>query len=311
VIPNLFTISPKQLKNYLPMKNLLGILLLSALAFSCQTKKEENPETAPKDSTAAFEAERSAFYANLKAPAEVAAQLEATAADFNPSLMHDPKMAASYEGDKLKAAGNLGIYLSDLNYSVAYKKSANTKELFAAAAKLSKSVGIDQGVLDFLMKRYDENLEKNDSAKAIVYQLLDKTTSGLQGPESEKLVGIAMSAYQIENLHLALGLIETYPKDMLPSDARTQILVPVYKLVLSQQQNIENILGFLKSIKETENPNYAYHVNALEELIGVYKKLNVEDKIANNNGLEIMNDATVHELHEKVKAIRDKVTSLL
>lgn len=294
------------------MKNLLGILLLSALAFSCQTKKEDVPETAPVDTTnTAFEAERSAFYANLQAPAEVAAQLEATAADFNPKLMHDPKMAESYEGDKIKAAANMGIYLSDLNYSVAYKKSANTKDLFGAAARLSKSVGIDQGILDFLMKRYNENLEKNDSAKAIVYQLLDKTTSGLQGPESEKLVGVAMSAYQIENLHLALGLIENYPKDMLPSDARTQILVPVYKLVLDQQQNLENILGFLKSTKETENPNYAYYVNALEELIGVYKKLDVKDRIANNKGIEIMNDATVQELNAKVNAIRDKVTSVI
>lgn len=293
------------------MKNLLGILFLSVLALSCQTQKETTTETAPADTTVSFETERNAFLANMKAPAEVAAQLQATAADFNATLLHDPKSAEKYEGDNLKAAANLGIYLSDLNYSVAYKKTENTKDLFAAAARLSKAIGIEQTILDFLMKRYEANLSQNDSAKAIVYQLLDNATTGLQGPDREKLAGVAMAAYQIENLHLALGIIETYPKDMLPADARTQILIPVYKLVLGQQQNIETILGFLKSTNETSNPNFAYHVNALEELIGVYKNLKVEEKIANNQGLEIMNDATVKALHEKVAAIRDKVTSVL
>lgn len=290
------------------MKNLLAILLLASFIFSCQKSKEGTTEATPATET--FEKERTAFFSNLKAPAEAAAQLQATAADFNASLLSDPKNYTSYATDEVKAAANLGIYLADLNYSVAFKQSANTKDLFTAAHGLSKAIGVEQGVLDFMMKRYSDNLAQNDSVKAVVDQLFAKSTAGLQGTEREKLIGIAMSAYQIENLHLALGTIETYPKDMLPTDVRIQILIPVFRMVLEQRQNVETINGFLKSIADLNSPNYNYYSVAFAELIAVYEKLNVEEKIANNQGAELMNDAVVKELHEKVKAIRNQVISL-
>lgn len=295
------------MQTHKPMKNLALVLLLTTVFFSCQ-KSKETTETAPATET--FEKERSAFFGNLMAPGEAAAQLQATAADFNASLMNDPKNYTSYAADEVKAAANLGIYLADLNYSVAFKQSANTQELFTAAHGLSKAIGIEQGVLDFLQKRYSDNLAQNDSAKAVITELFTKSTTGLQGTEREKLVGIAMSAFQIENLHLALGTIETYPKDILPTDVRIQVLIPVFRMVLEQRQNVETINGFLKSIADLNSPNYNYYSVAFGELIAVYEKLNVDDKIANNQGAELMNDAVVNELHEKVKAIRNQVISL-
>jgi len=293
------------------MKNLLSLLLLATLVFSCQPKKENTEEA---QVTPSFEAVRNAFFSNLTAPAEVAAQLQATAAEFNAGLMCDPKMASSYSSDQVKAAANLGVYLADLNYSVAYGQSASTKELFTAANELSKSIGLEQGTLEFLMKRYNDNISQNDSVKAVVDELFKKSTSDLQGTDREKLVGIAMSAYQIENLHLALGVLESYPKDMLPTDARTQILIPVFRMVLGQRQNVENIYAFLKTVGDPSNPeanpNYAYYTTAFEELIAVYAKLNVDEKIANNQGLELMKDEVVQELSTKVNAIRKKVVSL-
>jgi hypothetical protein len=295
------------------MKNLLLLLFVSTLILSCQKKQEAQEETTTEVSPS-FEAERSAFFNNLMKPTEVAASLQATAADFNPALMNDPKNYGMYANDPVKAAANLGVYLADLNYSIAYKETANTKELFGAAHELSKAIGGEQAVLEYLTKRYSENLDKNDSAKAVMSEFFDKSVTSLQGTDREKLAGITMSAYQIENLHLLLGVIETYPKDMLPTDARTQILVPVFRAVLDQKENVEAIYAFLKSVSDPtqpdQNPNYPYYATAFEELIAVYNKLDVEDKIANNQGVELMNDAVVKELSEKVNAIRNKIVSV-
>ncbi|MEK6782440.1 MAG: hypothetical protein AABY93_12090 [Bacteroidota bacterium] len=289
------------------MKNLLSLILLTTLLFSCQKSKENAEDT---QAVSSFEAERTAFFNNLKTPADAAANLQATGADFNAALMSNPGNFAAFANNPEKAAANLGLFLSDLNYSVAYGQGSKTQGLFSAAYELSKSIGLEQGMLDFLMKRYSENLAQNDSVKTVVNTLFDKSTAGLQGTERERLIGIAMAAYQIENLHLALGIIESYPKDMLPTDTRTQILVPVYRMVLDQKGNVENIYGFLKSISDPEkNPNYPYYSNAFEELIGVYNRLNIEEKIANNQALELMSDAVAKELNEKVDAIRNKIAS--
>ena len=216
--------------------------------------------------------------------------------------MHDPKKYAQYSSNDVKAAANMGIYLSDLNYSVAYKQSANTKEYFTAAHELSKAIGMEQGALDFLSQRYNNNIAQNDSVKSVMKDLLAKSTQSLQGTEREKLAGAAMAAYQIENLHLALGVIDAYPDDMLPSDARTVILIPIYKMVLGQKENIQTIYDFLKSYSNPENPNYQYYSSAFEELIAVYNRLNVDERIAKNQGTELMNDAVMKELTQKVDA---------
>ncbi|HEU5291393.1 MAG TPA: hypothetical protein VFU05_12165 [Cyclobacteriaceae bacterium] len=289
------------------MKKLLSLLVLTTLVLSCQ----KNKETA-QDSQA-FDQQRDSFFANMLTPGEAAAALQATAAEFNPNLMNDPKLSSGYSTSDVKAAANLGVYLADLNYSVAYKQSANTKELFTASQELSQAIGIQQSILTFLSKRYNDNIAQNDSVQAVINELFKKSTADLKGTDREKLVGIAMAGYQIENLHLAVGIIEAYPKDMLPDDARLQILIPVFRLVLSQQKNVENIYAFLKTIADPlnpeANPNHAYYSTAFEELIAVYKKLNVEEKIANNQGVELMKDEVVQELSAKINAIRNKIVS--
>jgi hypothetical protein len=291
------------------MKKILFVLLLGSLTLSCQKSKENSENQATTTDSTTFTNERNTFFSNLLAPSEAAAQLQATGAEFNASLMHDPKKYTQYSSNDVKAAANMGIYLSDLNYSVAYKQTANTKEYFTAAHELSKSIGMEQGTLDFLAQRYNDNIAHNDSVKSVMKDLLTKSTQGLQGTDREKLAGIAMAAYQIENLHLALGVIDAYPDDLLPSDARTTILVPIYKMVLGQKANIQTIYDFLKSYSSTESPNYQYYSTAFEELIAVYNRLNVDERIAKNQGIELMNDAIMKELTQKVDAIRNKVTS--
>jgi hypothetical protein len=288
------------------MKQLLFILLLSSLTFSCK-KSEETTDT-----TDAFAAERDNFFNNLTEPAQAAAQIQATAADFNASLMSNPANYTSYTGNTTKAAANLGIYLADLNYSVAFSQPESTKEHFKAAHELSKAIGIEANVLDFLNTRYAENIAKNDSVKNVITALMKKSTQDLQGSDREALAGIAMSAFQVENLHLALGTILSYPKDILPDDARTIILVPLFKMVLNQRDNVVMIGDFLKTLNDPSNPNpnYTYQVNAFNDLIGIYDRLNVDEKIANNQGLELMNDAVVLELNDKVNSIRNKVLSV-
>src|SRR5688572_32990758 len=128
------------------MKKIVFVFLLAALTFSCQKSKENST---PEESKA-FEAERSAFFNNLFAPAEGAARIQATGAEFNAALMNDPKNFSMYAGNEVKAAANMGIYLSDLNYCVAYTQTPLTKEYFSAAHELSKAIGIEQTVLEFL-----------------------------------------------------------------------------------------------------------------------------------------------------------------
>ena len=289
------------------MKYRLILLLLCASSFSCQNSKNNNG-TAKET---AFAAQRDNFFNNLTEPAQVAAQIQGTAAEFDAALMSNPGSYSYYLGNPTKAAANLGIYLSDLNYSIAFSQPETTKEHFTASHELSKAIGIETGVLDFLSTRYAENIAKNDSVKKVVADLMMESTQDLQGTEREAFAGIAMSAYQIENLHLTLGTILSYPRDILPEDARMVILVPLFKMVLGQRNNVVVIYEFLKTLNDPNNPNgnYSFYMSAFDELIAIYDRLDVEEKIASNQGAELMSDFVILELYDKVKAIRIKILS--
>lgn len=281
---------------------LLGLFLLA----SCQPKQSENDQAISESA----QAEREIFFANLRRPTEVAAGLQATAADFNEHILSDPSKFSQYMVSDAKAAANLGIYLSDMNYCIAYKKSDFTKKYFEAARELAKVMGVEKNVLEFIGKRYQDNINQNDSVKAAFDELFEKANSSLKGTEKERLIGISMAAYQIENLHLTLGIINSYPKDMLPEDARMTILVPLFKLVFAQGDRLKNIYGFLRIAGNPENPDYQYYANAFEELISTYDKLNVKETISNNEGIALLNDQVVADLLTKVDQIRNKATEV-
>ena len=292
------------------MKNIGWLFLPAVLLLSACQKGKEKP--AAQQASPAFDAQRNAFFGNLKNPSETAIHLQAIVPEFNPDLINSPKQFTLYTYNPVKASANLGIYLSDLNYSIAYQQDLFTTELFSASYELSKVVGVERNILDFLKNRYNENLSRKDSVKAVVETLFDKSTAGLKGTERERFVGIAMVAYQIENLHLALGLIESTAENTHPDDAHAKALVAIYGMVAAQKINLEITYRFLQSITDLtdpdKNPNYPYYTSALKSLIEVYRRLDMEGKLAGHQNITLMSE-DIKELIINVDAVRNKIIS--
>jgi hypothetical protein len=285
------------------LPRLITILLLFAAGCGTQEKKS--------GSTDATETAHEAFFNNLRPPAETAATLKATYAPFDSTLLNDPRVWTSYSTNEVKAAANLGIYLSDLNYSVAYDQKKTTRAIFPAAQQLSRVAGIEKTTLDFLTKRYNDNINQNDTAMAVIGSLYLKATRDLKGTKREKMAGIATSAYLIENLHIVLGMITSAMQNRPTADAQ---IIPLFQMVQDQKAHVSIIYNFLKSATDVSepdnNPNYPFYTQAFQELIEVYGRLQLDTMIANKQVEELLNDNTVIELAEKVDAIRNKIVSV-
>lgn len=294
-----------QILNSITMRYVkLLVLLLSIGVISCQKK-----QAATESPAADLSVVKDAIFSKMMTPGEAAAKLKSIGADFNPSLLNDASKFSNYTTAENKTAINLGIYLSDLNYSVAYQQKETTKAYFNSCLELARTLGAKKEMLDFITDRYAKNIEQNDSLKSYLSKLDDGAVSFLKDTDRERLAGFVISAYHIENLHIALGIIETYPKDILPEDSRTVILVPAFQLVLSQKENIVSIYNYLKATAREDNPDYMDYKTAFEDLIMSYDKLNLEDRIKNNQVHELLTDAVIKELSEKVNKIRDKAVS--
>jgi len=280
----------------------LSVVLLLATTISCQKKAATTEESPAADVSVV----KDAIFAKMMTPGEAAAKLKSIGADFNAGLLNDASKFSNYTTSENSTAANLGIYLSDLNYCVAYQQRDIAKNYFKASLELAKTLGAKKEMLDFIGSRYEKNIEQNDSLKSYLEKLDEGAVSFLRDTDRERMAGVTLSAYYIENLHIALGIIETYPKDILPADARTVILVPAFQLVLSQKENVKTIYNYLKATANEDNPNYFYYKTALEDLIATYEKLDLDQKLKDNQVHELLSDSVIKELSEKVNKIRDK-----
>lgn len=260
--------------NHYPLNKLKGSLFLSTLFLlslvACTSKQEKT--TAPISES--FEAERTAFFSGLHTPEEVSANLLPGLSGFNKDLLHRTQDFHRYASNDVKAAANLGIYLADLNYCILFKESTLGKTYLEASIELSKLILLEKKTLEFLIQRYENNLAQNDSLHTVVQQLFANATHGLQGTIKERLAGIAMAAYQLENLHLALATLETFPGTLNEEQQKSKDLL--VQFVRGQQTRMEIIYNFIKAnsdpLDPENNPNYPFYDNALREVLYVYQQ---------------------------------------
>jgi len=284
------------------------VIVVSLFAISCGGKQEKSSTLESRN----FAAERETFFSGLHhSPDEISASLIPGLVGFDPTLLNEAASFFHYIGNDVKAASNLGIYLSDLNYCVLYKQSTHTRKYFDAVLELSKTIGIEKTTLDFLATRYADNIERNDSVKLVIDQLFEKSTAGLQGTNRERLAGIAMAAYQIENLHLVLSELESLPENLTEEQAQSQKLLLQY--VLKQKGKFEITHNFLKTFSDpldpNKNPNYPFFDNALRELIGAYTQLIQSNQEGQDKILHMKNNPALRDLKEKTNNLRAKIIS--
>jgi len=287
------------------------LLLILAMATTCQQKPQQQEEEQSPAITEEGKADFKRIMPNFPSAAEYAGIIQSTGAEFTPRILTDPDLAGQYAENKEKAAAMLGMYMYDLGYCAAYQKSSYTDEYFMAAQTLAKSLGGEKGFLEMLMNRYHENINANDSVKAYFKEAYQHAVQEFGESENEReyLRTIFLAGFYIEGLHNTLQVINTYPKDELPSEQAKVLLMPIIRSVLKQEDNIYNLSKMLDE-KVFELDNDMEYQNAFAKLNDTYQKLNVDQLISENRLEEIINNDVLQQLISEVESIRNKIISI-
>lgn len=292
------------------LKRTYFILLAGLLVFSCQNKNAKE-EASVENAVEEIQSDRATVLPQMKSPAEFAALLQSTGAEFNPLFLSDPNKASGYLATPEKAVVMLGAYMFDLGYSIAFKERDYVDKYYTASHMLATELGAEKTFLALLMNRYKENIEANDSLKLYFEETYKHATENVR--EGDVASGyyrtLFLAGFYVEGLFALLEMIEDYPKDMLPDDARMTILMPVIKTVLNQEPNIRNIYGMLKeNVLSDDNRDQEIYM-AFTDLIATYDNLNIQSKIDSNQGGDLLSDETFLDLIRKVDVIRAKMVN--
>src|SRR5690606_6748455 len=103
-----------------------------------------------------------------------------------------------------------------------------------------------------------------------------------------KLAALVTTGSFIEGLYISTGVIESYPRDILPEDSRNIVLTPLMRVVLQQKVAVSELVKMLSPL---ENEDAVKPILAdLKELEQTYQGLNIEEQIRNNRADLVLSD---------------------
>jgi hypothetical protein len=239
---------------------------------------------------------------NIPSPSEIPYLLQRTGAEFNQSLLNDRKKADSYGSRTDKAALNLGVYTTDIGYLSSYDKTQEAIEYLNASKKLADNLGVIGTFDTEVLKSFENNIANKDSLASILDRAVKSTDKYLKDDSKSRLAALLLTGSFIEGLYISTALIKTYPKDILPDDARNLILTPLIQVILNQEKSVDEMVKMLGSIDQAE-PIASLNADILS-LQASYRALNIEEQIANNRSDLVLTDKHLTEITTIIEKMR-------
>ena len=197
---------------------------------------------------------------------------------------------------------NLGVYAADIGYLSSYDKSQEAIDYLNSCKTLADNLGVIGSFDVEILKRFEASISNKDSLSYLLDQAIKKTEMFLKDDSRNKLSSLVIAGSFIEGLHISTGLINSYPKNLLPDDNRIQVLTPLMRVVLQQKVSVGELLKMLQTVEQTE-PVVAI-VTDLAALDKAYAALNIEEQIKNNRGDLVLSDKNLQEISVIVERLR-------
>jgi len=287
-----------------------ALILLSVLTFglwSCgSSTKEGNNSDEFKQAEESLQEQIEDVVYNIPSPSEIPYLLEATGAEYNQSLINSKQKADQYGTINDKAALNLGVYASDIGYLSSYGKTQEAIDYLNACKKLADNLGVIGSFDVTILQQFESNIGNKDSLASIINRSIQKTDSYLKDDSRNKLAALMLTGSFVEGLYISTGLIKSYPKNILPDDARNLILTPLMRVILEQEKSVDELLKMLNTIDQAEPIGSI--VADLTALKASYRALNIEEQIKNNRADLVLTDKNLEQITLTVQKLRNSIT---
>ena len=285
----------------------LLIALSAGILISCG-----GGQTSSGDEAADFDAAKESLKENIEgviinipSPAELPYLLQATGADFNMSLINTKESADKYMSTFDKAAMNLGVYAADIGYLSSYEQTQEALDYLQVAKQLADHLGVVDAVDQVVLERFETNIDEKDSLYKIINGAIENVDQYLKTEARNRVAALVTTGSFIEGLYVSTELVRTYPKDLLPEDARNLILTPVIKIILDQEKSVGELMKLINTLPEDE---LATNIKAdLVKLQENYDALQIDDQIKNNRADLMLSDETLTEITATVSKMRSDI----
>ncbi|HEY5824809.1 MAG TPA: hypothetical protein VIT44_10610, partial [Cyclobacteriaceae bacterium] len=220
-------------------------------------------------------------------------------------LINDRKKVDSYAARNDKAALNLGVYAADIGYLTSYDKTQEAIDYLNATKILADNLGVIGSFDVDILKKFEANIANKDSLASLLNETVQKTDRYLKDDNRNKLASLMVTGSFVEGLYVSTGLIKSYPKNILPDDARNLVLTPLMRVVLQQEKSVSELLSMLSTLEQTDPVTTL--VADLTALDASYRALNIDEQIKNNRADLVLSDKNLVDITNIVEKMRKSI----
>ena len=278
------------------------LIIIGLLAVGCGNEAGKNGDAENTDSLASNSSEKPSgndvkVYA-LPAPLQVATALKMLNTEFSDKFLLPSKNSkTNYSSNYLRAL-NLGIYTVDLGYVTVFERKQTSLDYVKSVQTLMKDLGVGSGIKPDLVKRFEDNMQHQDSLYRIILQSYNNAHAYFQDNKREDVGMFILCGGFIEGLYLTLN-----NKDILTNN-KIQNIVGQHKLFY------ENILELLKNFDASKDAkDLAERLNTLKaeyEDINVIYDNSLKGKVITKCSVD---SEQIKKLLTKVTALRNKIVN--
>lgn len=283
---------------------LASVLILQSCGSSSGDQSKNSDEFKEAEESLKEQIEEVVY--NIPSPSEIPYLLQATGAEFNPSLVNARTKADTYANRTDRAALNLGVYAADIGYLSSYDKSQEAIDYLNSCKVLADNLGVIGSFDMEVLKRFEANISNKDSLAILLNETINKTESFLKDDSRNKLAALVLTGSFVESLYISTGIVKSYPKNMLPTDQRNLVLTPVMRVILQQKKSVSEVLKMLGTVEQSDP--IAGLIEDLKSLEANYNALNIEDQIKNNRADLVLTDKNLEQITATVDKIRTDIT---
>ena len=286
--------------------SLIGIgLLTSCSGGNGEEKKAIDKEVLDPNSSLNTNFDGKIF--SIPSPVQTALLIKQTKLPFNGELLNPIDKADGYTTEH-KQALNLGIYGTDLGYSALYEQKSISLKYLSVVEKLTGELGLEGAFDKTFMKRFEKNMNNQDSVMMVVGDAFRKADNFLKNNNRKATSALILTGGWIESLYYAC---------VLNKEKRNEKII---ERIGEQQQTLNTIIEILKEYNKGGSNDEL--ISDLEDLKFYFDKVSinyefVEPKtdektktttLRHNITVKIDTDI-LNQINEKVNNIREKITN--
>ena len=277
-------------------KKISASVLVIACVSCGSNKEEENATSAPLDTVkgvapAAQDTNTAAqnFFCSLPSPLVMARVFKRTGLKYEEGVANSPDNVSKYNTNQSKTL-NLGVYCSDLAYTILNKQSQQATKYMEAVKKLSDDLGMSALFsTDNFLNRFKNNLDHEDSLVYIVAQLKCDMDVFMRDNSKEKQTLIIFVGAWVENMYIATQLTKEANKDKIAMR------------IAEQKSVLNNMMNVITTFQNDSEFKGIYL--KLGELKALFDKLTVQGE----NETIVMDELQLKAITEKTRDLRKEI----